>query len=250
MPQPLLPSNPSAHQPSSTDRLIAPLMAAFMPDVPLASSGYSGLLIQTSTPGDEFARECEIVVFDQQHAADELGLHRQFVNLFDQTLAGLVVRVRLARHDQYHGTLGIVQQPRQPVALGEHQRRALVGGETARKAEHQHFLGGAVQQPCGAIDCRRREPVALMLPRAGACRRRRTVPRSTPGGCSRTDGRESYSMHDQYSGRERFAAPIAETDVEQVDPLQCEERLQVHTVGDVSRSDFPPAESPATRNVR
>jgi hypothetical protein len=50
MPQPFLPSNASAHQPSSTLKFTVPLIAAFMPDVPLASNGYTGLLSQTSTP--------------------------------------------------------------------------------------------------------------------------------------------------------------------------------------------------------
>ena len=49
--QPLCPSYISSHQPSSTDRLRQPLRAAFMPDVPQASSGRSGLLSQTSQPG-------------------------------------------------------------------------------------------------------------------------------------------------------------------------------------------------------
>jgi hypothetical protein len=50
--QPLSPSYISSHQPSSTDRLRPPLMAAFMPEVPQASSGRSGLFSQTSQPGN------------------------------------------------------------------------------------------------------------------------------------------------------------------------------------------------------
>ncbi len=49
--QPLRPSYHSSHQPSRTDRLRQPLSAAFIPEVPQASSGRSGLFSQTSQPG-------------------------------------------------------------------------------------------------------------------------------------------------------------------------------------------------------
>ena len=49
--QPFSPSYISSHQPSSTDRFRHPLSAAFIPDVPHASSGRSGLFSQTSQPG-------------------------------------------------------------------------------------------------------------------------------------------------------------------------------------------------------
>ena len=48
--QPLWPSYSSSHQPSRIDRLRQPLRAAFMPLVPQASYGRSGLLSQTSDP--------------------------------------------------------------------------------------------------------------------------------------------------------------------------------------------------------
>ena len=51
MAQPLCSSWNSAHQPSRIDRLSEPLRAAFMPEVPHASSGRSGLLSHTSVPG-------------------------------------------------------------------------------------------------------------------------------------------------------------------------------------------------------
>jgi hypothetical protein len=50
MAQPFWPSNHSSHQPSRIDRLSPPFSAAFMPDVPHASSGRSGLFSQTSQP--------------------------------------------------------------------------------------------------------------------------------------------------------------------------------------------------------
>ena len=48
--QPFWPSNHSSHQPSRMERFSPPLSAAFMPDVPQASSGRSGLFSQTSQP--------------------------------------------------------------------------------------------------------------------------------------------------------------------------------------------------------
>ncbi len=51
MAQPKSGWNHSSHQPSSTDRLRHPLSAAFIPLVPHASSGLSGLFSQTSQPG-------------------------------------------------------------------------------------------------------------------------------------------------------------------------------------------------------
>ncbi len=49
--QPKAGSNHSSHQPSRMDRLAAPFSAAFMPEVPHASYGRSGLFIHTSQPG-------------------------------------------------------------------------------------------------------------------------------------------------------------------------------------------------------
>ena len=48
--QPFSPSNHSSHQPSRTDRLRPPFSADFMPEVPHASSGRSGLFSHTSQP--------------------------------------------------------------------------------------------------------------------------------------------------------------------------------------------------------
>jgi hypothetical protein len=51
IPHPVTPSiQPSDHQPSSTLRFGTPLKAAFMPLVPDASHGGSGVFSQTSTP--------------------------------------------------------------------------------------------------------------------------------------------------------------------------------------------------------
>ena len=51
MAQPFSPSYHSSHQPSRIERLSPPLSADFIPDVPQASNGRSGLFSQTSQPG-------------------------------------------------------------------------------------------------------------------------------------------------------------------------------------------------------
>ena len=48
--QPFPPSYHSSHQPSRTETLSPPFSAAFMPEVPQASSGRSGLFSHTSQP--------------------------------------------------------------------------------------------------------------------------------------------------------------------------------------------------------
>ncbi len=50
MAQPLRPLNASGHQPSSTLKFSPPLGGSFIPLVPLASSGRSGLFSHKSTP--------------------------------------------------------------------------------------------------------------------------------------------------------------------------------------------------------
>ena len=49
-----------------------PLIAAFMPEVPLASSGAIGLLSHTSTPVSEPARQLQVVVLEEDDPPGEL----------------------------------------------------------------------------------------------------------------------------------------------------------------------------------
>ena len=71
MAQPLSSVQPSSHQPSSTEQLTTPFMAAFMPLVPDASSGRRGLLSQTSDALDQVAADAHVVVLEDDHAALE-----------------------------------------------------------------------------------------------------------------------------------------------------------------------------------
>ena len=50
MANPRVGAYPSAHQPSRIEQFSAPLSAAFIPEVPDASIGRSGVFSQTSTP--------------------------------------------------------------------------------------------------------------------------------------------------------------------------------------------------------
>ena len=50
---------------------------------------------------------------------------------------GSVGGMRLAREDDLHRAVGVVEQPRQPLGIAEEQRRALVGGEAAGEADGQ-----------------------------------------------------------------------------------------------------------------
>ena len=64
MDQPVSPSIcPSIHQPSSTLRFGTPFRAAFIPLVPEASMGGSGVLSQRSTPAVIIAPKRHIVIF-------------------------------------------------------------------------------------------------------------------------------------------------------------------------------------------
>ncbi len=101
MAQPVTPSMwPSTHQPSSTDRLGTPLNAAFMPLVPEASSGGSGVFSHHIHARHQQLRQRHVVV-GQEHRGDGRAQRTHvLVQQRDQPLALLVARVRLAgQHD-------------------------------------------------------------------------------------------------------------------------------------------------------
>ncbi len=74
-------------------------------------------------------------------------LGRERPELLDQALAVAVVRMRLAGHEQLHGPLGVVQDPREPLALVQQQRQSLVGRHPAREAERECVRVEHVVQP-------------------------------------------------------------------------------------------------------
>ena len=103
--QPFSPSYHSSHQPSRIDRFSPPLSALFIPDVPHASSGRSGLFSQTSQPAVQLAGHRHVVVGQERDAVPHLRAVGELHHLLDQRLAAVVGGVRLARHDQLNRAL-------------------------------------------------------------------------------------------------------------------------------------------------
>jgi len=88
MPHPLSCIQASAHQPSRMLKFNLPLMAALMPEVPLASNGAMGLLSHTSTPDTKPAGELQIVVLEKDNVAQELRRGHELAHFAQHLLAG------------------------------------------------------------------------------------------------------------------------------------------------------------------
>jgi hypothetical protein len=90
MAQPPTPRRPpsalhaSTHQPSSVLRLRTPFAAAFMPLVPLASSGGRGVLSQTSHALHEVAGHRRVVVLDEDDVPRTAPSWRELDDALDQ----------------------------------------------------------------------------------------------------------------------------------------------------------------------
>ena len=82
-----------------------PLMAAFMPLVPLASSGLRGIVQPDVASLHQEMRDVEVVVVDERDASAERRIERPPVDALQMMLAGFVCRVRLAGEDDLHGAL-------------------------------------------------------------------------------------------------------------------------------------------------
>ena len=80
-----------------------PFIDAFMPLVPLASSGLRGVLSQTSQPCTSRLRDVQVVVVDERDAAAEPRIERVAEDVLQMMLAGFVGRVRLAGEHELHG---------------------------------------------------------------------------------------------------------------------------------------------------
>ena len=87
----------------------------------------------------ETAADVGVVILDEHDAVGEVGVACVLVNFLNDPLAALVLRVRLARENELHGPLGVVEQLEQPLRLAEKQAAALVRGEAAREADGQDF---------------------------------------------------------------------------------------------------------------
>ncbi len=90
--------------------------------------------------GDQFAPQRQVVVFDEEQLAFELGLFRIVADDADQILAGPILGVCLAGEEQHDGAIGLVQDACKPDRIAEHQRCTLVGRETAGEAQDQRRM--------------------------------------------------------------------------------------------------------------
>ena len=96
--------------------MTTPFIAAFMPEVPDASSGRRGLFSQTSTPWTRNLADPHVVVLEDEDPAAELGRPRPPEDLLDHGLARPVGGMGLAGEDELDGPVRVGQQARQPLA--------------------------------------------------------------------------------------------------------------------------------------
>ena len=108
----------------------------------------------------QVAGDVDVVVFEEDHAAAELGPAADVDDLGDQLLAAVVARMRLAGEDELHGPILVVDDRGQAFEVAEDQRAALVGGEAAGEADGQRL---GVEHLLGAGDLGRRRAAALEL---------------------------------------------------------------------------------------
>ena len=110
----------STHQPSSTLRFSTPFIAAFMPLVPDASSGGSGVLSQTSAPATKRPRQLHVVVgeeHDRQSPAQGGGCSLQV----EDALACPRHRADAPCRPARSGTDDRAVYRQQPLEIGEQQ---------------------------------------------------------------------------------------------------------------------------------
>ena len=77
-----------------------PLMHAFMPLVPLASSGFRGIVQPDVAALNQEVRDVEVVVLDEGDAAGKDRVERAAEDALHVVLAGVVGRMRLAGKDE------------------------------------------------------------------------------------------------------------------------------------------------------
>ena len=108
-----------------------PLIAAFMPLVPLASLGASRVVEPDVVPLNHEAGDVDVVVLEEEQAPGERLLARQRHDVADQFLAGEqhLQRLPVALH-----------QGREAVGVSQQQGAALVGGEAAGETEGEDVV--------------------------------------------------------------------------------------------------------------
>ena len=111
--------------------------------------------------GNEALGDNHVVVLQEDDLAQELGHARDFDDALDEALAGAVGGVGLAREDELHGELLVVDDACETVKVGEEEVCALVGCEAACETDDEgvgvnllddvHHLAGValVGEPLG-----------------------------------------------------------------------------------------------------
>ena len=89
--------------------------------------------------GVERLRERDVVVGQEHDPPAHLRVAAEAHELLDEDLARVVGRVRLAADHDLHRTLGVGEQPREPLGVAQHQREALVGRHAPREADREHL---------------------------------------------------------------------------------------------------------------
>ena len=130
-----------------------PLIDAFMPLVPDASSGLRGIVQPHVAALHEEVRDVQVVVVDEGDAAAELRIDGVAVDLLEVVLARLVGGVRLSGEDDLHGPARGGQDRGEAIGVVEDQLRALVAGEAPGEADRQRVR---IEQRAGGDDSRRR----------------------------------------------------------------------------------------------
>jgi hypothetical protein len=115
-----------------------PFSAAFIPLVPLASSGGSGVWSHTSTPEVSRRPQLPVTVFEinDAHVRAERVAHPD--DLLDGPLPGVIPHVRLAAADDLKGTLARRDLP-QSHRLGGEKLGPLVGSGPAGETDSECF---------------------------------------------------------------------------------------------------------------
>ena len=83
---------------------------------------------------NEPARNVGVVIFHEDHAVFETPFAAEFVNLLNQRLPSLVLRMRFPRKDKLDWSGFVVEQTLKSRLVAEQQDTALVGSKPARKS--------------------------------------------------------------------------------------------------------------------
>ena len=83
----------------------------------------------------EAARQLHVVVVEEDDFTDELGAHRDVVNLLDKTLPGPIGGVSLSGEEELDGIVGVVDNLGQTVEVRKEEVGTLIGGKTAGETD-------------------------------------------------------------------------------------------------------------------